>query len=216
MVNAKLYMSDGYTTNDDGTRVPKYIFRGLNPVQVQAMSSKELTQLNELNLGGVLRKVYLFGDWNSIVRGDLKGGDLFIFPDDDANDRTWLVVNSNETWPDWCSVTIQLQLPTEFAPATSTAYFGSSLATVLDAPSLLLLSGNVIQAGFKSSYAMPAGGYKYLVFPTSWGIPSAFIDPTTGFEVPFETPYFVAVNGTPCSVYRTSWVLNAALSIEVL
>jgi hypothetical protein len=63
-----------------------------------------------LNITGVLRKVYLGGDWESVVRNSMKGGDKFVFSNAGIVNGEWLVVIVNETWPDWCSVTVQLQV----------------------------------------------------------------------------------------------------------
>ena len=105
MTKAKLYKSSGYTIGTNGKQVPSYapMVRGL--IQVQGMSAQLLQHTNNLNISGVLRKVYLGGDWESIVRGSMKGGDKFVF-----DNETWLVVTVVETWPDWCSVVVQLQV----------------------------------------------------------------------------------------------------------
>jgi hypothetical protein len=58
--------------------------------------------------------VYAFGDVEGVVRPDLKGGDVLLFPQTCGRDpQTWLVVHVFETWaPDaagWCSVLVALQ-----------------------------------------------------------------------------------------------------------
>lgn len=110
MTPAKLYKSTGYTTGANGRQVPTYapMVRGL--IQVQGMSMGALQHTNNLNITGVLRKVYLGGDWESVVRNSLKGGDKFIFSSADAIDGEWLIATVLETWPDWCAVVVQLQV----------------------------------------------------------------------------------------------------------
>ena len=109
-IPAQLFKSSGYTTNPDGSRVPTYGLPVLGDIQVQALPSGDLRNLSFLNIGGVLRKVYLGGDWESVVRSTMRGGDKFVFSEGDITDGTWLVVNVLEAWPDWCAVAVQLQV----------------------------------------------------------------------------------------------------------
>ncbi|VVD90595.1 hypothetical protein PCO31110_01599 [Pandoraea communis] len=113
-VAATIKQSTGYTTNPDGTRIPAYTSIPVS-VQVQALDAGRLQHLYEQNITGVLRRVYLNGNFQSVFRVGKGGGDLFDFgsgagmPVVLANTR-WLVVQVYETWPDWCSLAIQLQL----------------------------------------------------------------------------------------------------------
>lgn len=103
-VAATVQMSTGYTTSADGTRTPTYSAQAAQ-VQVQALSGKELALLSGLNIQGVLRKIYLNGDWEGLVRPAGKGGDLVTLPDG----TVWLIVQVLEHWPDWTSAAIALQ-----------------------------------------------------------------------------------------------------------
>ncbi|WP_150810477.1 hypothetical protein [Pandoraea sputorum] len=113
-VAATIKQSNGYTTGADGKRVPAYISIPVS-AQVQALDAGRLQHLYEQNITGVLRRVYLNGNFQSVFRPGNGGGDLFDFgsgagvPAVLANTR-WLVVQVFETWPDWCSLAIQLQL----------------------------------------------------------------------------------------------------------
>lgn len=107
---AKLYKSTGFTTNADGRQVPTYASPIQGRIQVQGMSGGALQHANNMNITGVLRKVYLGGDWESVVRTMLKGGDKFVFSHAGIVDGTWLVATVMETWPDWCCVIAQLQV----------------------------------------------------------------------------------------------------------
>ena len=63
------------------------------PIQVQAMTGKDLAAVDGLNLQGVLRAVYCYGNKQGVVRVAQKGGDLFSFPETPGTTiRTWLVV----------------------------------------------------------------------------------------------------------------------------
>lgn len=110
MTPAKLYKSMGYAINSAGEQVPAYApaLRGL--LQVQGMSSGALQHANNLNIAGILRKVYMHGDWESVVRDNMKGGDKFVFSYADTVDGVWLVATVQETWPDWCGLIVCQQV----------------------------------------------------------------------------------------------------------
>ena len=73
--------------------------------QVQSLSSRDLRQLESLNIQGSLKAVYFYGSIDAIVRPTSKGGDLLILPDG----STWLTTVKLEDWPDWCKVAVTLQ-----------------------------------------------------------------------------------------------------------
>lgn len=83
-----------YTTASDGTRSPAYLADVPLQVQRQALSSADLRQLDGMNLGGEKAALYVQGDIKSVVRGDQRGGDLFLMPDG----TSWLVVQVLENW----------------------------------------------------------------------------------------------------------------------
>lgn len=106
-----LRRSSGYTTAPNGTRTPTYADT-TGRIQVQALSSTELKHVNDLNIQGVIRKVYLYGDWGGPIRADATGGDLLVFPRVKGGPTaTWKIVTTFETWTDsgWCSVGVVLQ-----------------------------------------------------------------------------------------------------------
>jgi hypothetical protein len=111
---AQLSRSTGYDTAPSGKRTPTYAAPVTAQVQVQALAAPQLQHLDSLNITGVLRSARLNGDWRSVYRPDSQGGDLIAFggtPDVPVSlqNTTWLVVQVIETWPDWCSLAIQLQ-----------------------------------------------------------------------------------------------------------
>lgn len=105
MIAGTVYTStnQGTVTLPGGKRYP-ILTAYPQKLQVQAISEKELLHLDALNIGGVLRKVYLFHDWNSVNRITQAGGDLMTF-----SGQLWLVKHVFETWPDWSSVAVVLQ-----------------------------------------------------------------------------------------------------------
>ena len=99
-----------YATNDTGLSTPSYSALQSVCAQVQPLSTDRLAHLEQLNIQGVLRQVYLRGAVASAVRVDGTGGDLLQFPEVCGGPmRVWLVVLVDEQWPDWCSVTVRLQ-----------------------------------------------------------------------------------------------------------
>ena len=97
---AALWMSAGSDRLPSGSRVPKFDL-AWGVVDVQGVRANLLQHVAELNITGVLRQVWLRGDWQSAVRAAVKGGDLFVF-----GGFEWKVVLVAETWQDWCSVVV--------------------------------------------------------------------------------------------------------------
>ena len=104
MISATLQTNAGYTTADDGTRTPILTDSSIS-IQFQAFSERELTHINELNIGGIIRKIYANGTLQAMDHKAGKGGDLLTIAS-----NTWLVVHVMEQWPDWCSVVAQKQV----------------------------------------------------------------------------------------------------------
>lgn len=101
-------VSDGNTIQTNGERIPKYLPPARTPMQVQPMSYGDLRQLDGLNLGGSKIGIYLYGQFDGVVRPRVKGGDLVVVPSGPSA-GTWLVVLNLEQWPDWCKVACTLQ-----------------------------------------------------------------------------------------------------------
>jgi hypothetical protein len=100
--------SSGYTNSGSGLRqVPTYAAAVSGYAQVQELSSSELRQAEGMNLQGVIRKIYLRGQLNGVIRPESKGGDIV-----NIGSQTWLVVKTLEQWATWSSAMIVLQEPT--------------------------------------------------------------------------------------------------------
>lgn len=109
-VSAQMNVSTGYTTNPDFTRTPSYsVVTG--QVQVQALTYRDLLQLDGINLGGEARRIYFYGDMLGIVGAKQKGGDIVTLTDG-PNVGNWLIVHVLETWPDWSACACVLQKST--------------------------------------------------------------------------------------------------------
>ena len=108
-------MSAGsYVTAADGSRTPQYVDTSVR-VQVQALTGKDLKQLDQLNIQGVDSAVYMYGNPQGVVRTDVKGGDLLLFPQRLGGiPQTWLVRAVLETWRveqgGWGKVAVTLQV----------------------------------------------------------------------------------------------------------
>lgn len=105
--------SNGYNTASNGVQVPAYIDTTVT-MRVQALSGRDLKHESFLNMQGVKRSVYLFGNVQGVVRPDVKGGDILQFPENRGGaNRDWSVVVVLETWtPDvagWSKVGVVLQ-----------------------------------------------------------------------------------------------------------
>src|SRR6267378_4184572 len=74
------YASTGFVINAQKKQVPSYAAGVTAPLQVQAVSARELQHLENLNVQGVLRSVHMYGDTQGVVRVNQQGGDLLYFP----------------------------------------------------------------------------------------------------------------------------------------
>ncbi len=101
--------STGYTKDAAFKQVPTYKSSEVR-LQVQGVNGKDLAHMDALNIQGVLRTVYMYGNSAGVVRADGTGGDLINFRQTkEHDDQTWKVVNVKEIFPDWCCVIVQLQ-----------------------------------------------------------------------------------------------------------
>jgi len=100
-----------YSTDGSGKSTPTYAPAKTLCGQVQPLPTDRLAHMEQLNIQGVLRSVYLKGAVATAVREDGTGGDLLLFPEVRGGpQRTWLVVLVSEQWPDWCAVVVKLQV----------------------------------------------------------------------------------------------------------
>lgn len=105
--------SSGYTVATSGIQTPTYVDMTVT-MRVQALSGRDLKHEAFLNMQGVKRSVYLYGNVQGVVRPNVQGGDILQFPENrGGSNRDWLVVVVLETWtPDatgWCKVGVVLQ-----------------------------------------------------------------------------------------------------------
>jgi hypothetical protein len=102
--------SNGYVTDDAGKRTPKTITLTVD-AQVQALSATDLKHIDGLNITGVMRSIYMYGNAAGVVRADQIGGDILVFPEVPGGcNKNWLINQVIETWSDWCHVIVTLQV----------------------------------------------------------------------------------------------------------
>ena len=103
-VKAVWRKSTGYTTSEDGTRVPVFADTDIM-INPQAVAAK-FQHIEGLNIEGVSRSVYI--DANNImgpVRPDVRGGDFLVFAQYPGREaQAWKVLDIMETWPAWSHV----------------------------------------------------------------------------------------------------------------
>jgi len=104
-VRAQVQVSTGYTTAPGAKRTPQYAPGVMVRVQVQALTFRDIQQIDGLNLQGTRRAIYIDGNIDGLVRPLNKGGDLITLDDGSV----WLVAMVLEAWPDWCKVAVTLQ-----------------------------------------------------------------------------------------------------------
>jgi hypothetical protein len=106
--------STGSTPNADGSKTPTYATPQTVYAQIQPPSGRDLQHMDFLNLQGITRVAFLYGDPQGISRVDARGGDLLQFPQYAGNPvDNWLIVIPDETWTvgsgDWSKVFLVLQ-----------------------------------------------------------------------------------------------------------
>ena len=96
--------SQGSITNADGTITPQYGIPTPMYGQVQALSSSDLRQTDNLTMQSIAKTIYLSGHADVVERPMAKGGDLLTI-----GNNVWLVFKVVEEWPDWTHVIATLQ-----------------------------------------------------------------------------------------------------------
>jgi hypothetical protein len=111
---ATLFISTGNTVVNF-KQTPTYDQVAIS-AQVQPLTSKDLRQLDALNIQGAEKAIYLNGAALGISRIKNRGGDLIVFADGTLPEgNTWLVLASLELWAGqttingWCKVAAVLQ-----------------------------------------------------------------------------------------------------------
>lgn len=112
-VNPHIWVSwiqaSGTTTDAAFHRTASTTTRNVQ-AQVQGLSGDDLKHMDGLNVQGVMRSVFMYGNVQGVVRADQKGGDILQFPEVPGGTvKNWRIVKVMETWPDWSRVVVVLQ-----------------------------------------------------------------------------------------------------------
>lgn len=111
--NLSIQVSNGYTTEDDGTQVPTYCDPVIVPGDVQALDAGEIEHTDALNIQGRKMAFYINGNIDGLIRPNSQGGDLITIVAGGNNPQlkgsVWMVAVILEYWPSWCKVAAVLQ-----------------------------------------------------------------------------------------------------------
>lgn len=105
------YASVAQSVATGGKQTPNYVDPYEVSAQIQPVSTDDIRKYAFLQMQGIYRSVYLYGQLNAIDRGAAQGGDLLQFPEIPGGPtRTWLVKQVAEQYAGWCRVIVVLQL----------------------------------------------------------------------------------------------------------
>lgn len=104
-VTVSVQFSTGSTTAADYSRVPTFSAPVAMLGQVQPLASGDLRLLDQLNLQGAQKAIYLSGNLQGVIRVSQQGGDLITMPDG----TVYLTIQVLEQWPDWVKAAAKLQ-----------------------------------------------------------------------------------------------------------
>jgi hypothetical protein len=116
-ITAQFQASTGPSAPDAaGNITPTYAAAVPVRCQVQPLSRGDLRQVESLNLQGVFRTIFMFGNTQGVVRVNQQGGDLLTFPQFQGQGAsTWLIVSVDGPWNvedgGWTKVIVCLQSP---------------------------------------------------------------------------------------------------------
>ncbi len=98
--------SSGYSIGTGRKQVPSYSTGVTLPAQIQALDSKDLKQLDGLNIQGTIKAIYVRGAFAGVIRPEGVGGDIV-----QIDGQDWLIVKILEGWALWTKAAIVLQNP---------------------------------------------------------------------------------------------------------
>ncbi|NVN09712.1 hypothetical protein [Nguyenibacter vanlangensis] len=106
-IQATLKQSTGSTPGPGFRPIPTYAEIPVM-IEVQALSSQDLQQVENISQQADMRIVYVVGEVRGIARGPQTGGDMFNFYGSD-----WLVTQQLEEWGagEWSKLVVTRQTP---------------------------------------------------------------------------------------------------------
>ncbi|QDH17411.1 hypothetical protein [Swingsia samuiensis] len=105
-IQAVLKVTNGYTVNDDFSKTPNELEISVM-IEVQAMSTSDLRQVQNINQQSDMRAVYIRGGIKGLNRPLQTGGDILHFYGSD-----WKVVQVLEEWgmEEWTKLVVSRQI----------------------------------------------------------------------------------------------------------
>lgn len=99
-------------------------------------------------------------------------------------------------------------------------YWGTSALTSLTESDIEALANNGLVSNSTGTFSFIAGGYKYIAYPTAFGLKTSFKDNSTGFDVDMQDAETTSVTNaygitTNYYVHRTTNVLGGSITIIV-
>ena len=99
-------------------------------------------------------------------------------------------------------------------------FYGESAGATINEAEVEALRVQSLSTTFSGSYSFLGGGYKYIVYPKSFGLPTTFKDPSTNLDVAMSTPQELNITnnfGVTLNYYalRTKFELGGAITINV-
>lgn len=98
-------------------------------------------------------------------------------------------------------------------------FYGESVADITTAPPVSGLRVTALVDDAPGTYSFLGGGYKYICYPTSFGILTTFKDQSTGLDVPFQQRILSITNAngvtTNYYIHRSTNILGASINIIV-
>ena len=99
-------------------------------------------------------------------------------------------------------------------------HYGSSALTTIDESNVKSLQSSLLYTRENYTYNTPKDDYKWICYPTVFGLASKFTDTATGFGVAMEDPQTVSVTNSfgiaqDYYCYRSTNSLAGAVSIKI-
>lgn len=98
--------------------------------------------------------------------------------------------------------------------------FGEQTAPTLTEPEVEALRVTQLATSFVGSYSFSSGGYKWIAYPSAFGLASSFKDTSTNLDVPFQPAVVMSITNSygitaNYNVHRTVNILGASITIQV-
>lgn len=99
-------------------------------------------------------------------------------------------------------------------------FYGESTTATLVEADVEALRVTGLATNFTGTFSFVGGGYKWIAYPTAWGLKTTFKDTATNLDVAMQAAYTLAITNTfgqttNYYVHRTTNILGGAINIAV-